>query len=66
VPVFICLQGSAKRLKENRYKRWHLSMMKTEKLIKAATEKELVEVCLFGRVKEMISAVLLSCNCNVI
>lgn len=35
---------SAKRLKESRYKRWHLSMMKTEKLIKAATEKELLEV----------------------
>jgi len=35
---------SAKRLKESHYKRWHLSMMKTEKLIKAATEKELIEV----------------------
>jgi len=38
------LQASAKRLKESCYKRWNLSMMKTEKLIKAATEKELIEV----------------------
>ena len=40
------MKASAKRLKESRYKRWHLSMMKTEKLIKAATEKELIEVSL--------------------
>ena len=40
----MCVKVSAKRLKESCYKRWHLSMMKTEKLIKAATEKELTEV----------------------
>jgi len=38
------VKASAKRLKESRYKRWQMSMMKTEKLIKAATEKELIEV----------------------
>jgi len=43
----MCVKVSAKRLKESRYKCWHLSMMKTEKLIKAATEKELIEVRLF-------------------
>jgi len=38
------VQASAKKLKESCCKRWNLSMMKTEKLIKAATEKELIEV----------------------
>jgi len=42
--VCVCVKASAKRLKESCCKRWHLSMMKTEKLIKAATEKELIEV----------------------
>jgi len=51
----MCVKASAKRLKESRYKRWHLSMMKTEKLIKAATEKELIEV-------SMSVSVIVSCN----
>ena len=34
----------AKRLRESRCRRWGISMVRTEKLIKAATEQELCEL----------------------